>query len=212
MPGQKEQGNTRTSRKLVLSLSFTSLLTFFFLLIAAMTAAYILGVMTGRSQEQPKPAAAAPEISETKPEDGQASILQAHELEFTQELRGERINKKTAVEAPRPEAPGQDTQKEGKEESKQDNAAPSKQPVSDSADLYDYIFQVAALKDEEAADSLRQRLEGAGLRTRLERSGKLLIVVVLMRGDNDRVLELNQIASGLKLGAPLLRSKKPVNQ
>lgn len=49
--------------------------------------------------------------------------------------------------------------------------------------MFDYVFQVAVFKDEDSVDSLRQRLEGRGLRTRMQRDGKLfLVLVLLLRG------------------------------
>ena len=39
--------------------------------------------------------------------------------------------------------------------------------VTCGAFMYDYVFQVGAFKDADSVDSLRQRLEGRGLRTRM---------------------------------------------
>ncbi|MDE5878955.1 MAG: SPOR domain-containing protein, partial [Desulfovibrio sp.] len=41
--------------------------------------------------------------------------------------------------------------------------------------MQDYVFQVGAFRDEDSVDSLRQRLEGRGLRTRMQREGKLYV-------------------------------------
>lgn len=78
--------------------------------------------------------------------------------------------------------------------------------------IQDYIFQMGAFKDEESVDSLRQRLEGRGLRTRMQKDGKLFVVLVLLRGDNARAEEVLQIAEELRLGKPIIRSRKPVQQ
>ena len=85
----------------------------------------------------------------------------------------------------------------------------SLQPVGN---MFDYVFQVGAFKDEESVDSLRQRLEGRGLRTRLQRSGKLLVILVLLRGNEARAAEVTHACEGLNLGKPILRSKTPVKQ
>ena len=85
----------------------------------------------------------------------------------------------------------------------------SLQPVGN---MFDYVFQVGAFKDEESVDSLRQRLEGRGLRTRLQRSGKLLVILVLLRGNEARAAEVAHACEGLNLGKPILRSKTPVKQ
>lgn len=78
--------------------------------------------------------------------------------------------------------------------------------------IQDYIFQMGAFKDEESVDSLRQRLEGRGLRTRMQKDGKLFVVLVLLRGDNARAEEVLHIAEELRLGKPIIRSRKPVQQ
>lgn len=75
--------------------------------------------------------------------------------------------------------------------------------------MFDYVFQVAAFKDEDSVDSLRQRLEGRGLRTRMQRDGKLFLVLVLLRGDAVRAAEVPQIMQELHLGQPIVRSRKP---
>lgn len=79
-----------------------------------------------------------------------------------------------------------------------------------AAPMQDYVFQVGAFRDEESVDNLRQRLEGRGLRTRMQREGKLYVVLVLLRGDAARAEEVVRIAEDLRLGAPMLRSRKPV--
>ncbi|MBD5627157.1 MAG: SPOR domain-containing protein [Desulfovibrio sp.] len=76
--------------------------------------------------------------------------------------------------------------------------------------MQDYVFQVGAFRDEESVDSLRQRLEGRGLRTRMQRKGKLYVVLVLLRGDAARAEEVMRIAEELRLGKPMVRSRKPV--
>lgn len=79
-----------------------------------------------------------------------------------------------------------------------------------SAKMYDYVFQVGAFKDGDSVDSLRQRLEGRGMRTRMERSGKLYVVLVLLRGDEARAAEVLHTTESMGLGKPIQRSRKPV--
>ena len=43
-----------------------------------------------------------------------------------------------------------------------------------------------------------------------ERSGKLYLVMVVMRGTDDRAREVEAIAQDMHLGKPLMRSRKPV--
>ena len=78
--------------------------------------------------------------------------------------------------------------------------------------LYDFVFQVGAFKDADAVDSLRQRLEGRGMRTKMERSGKLYVVLVLLRGDDARAAEVQRATESMGLGKPIQRSRKPVLQ
>ena len=78
--------------------------------------------------------------------------------------------------------------------------------------LYDYVFQVGAFKEADAVDSLRQRLEGRGMRTKMERSGKLYVVLVLLRGDDARAAEVQHATESMGLGKPIQRSRKPVLQ
>ena len=78
--------------------------------------------------------------------------------------------------------------------------------------LYDYVFQVGAFKEADAVDSLRQRLEGRGMRTKMERSGKLYVVLVLLRGDEARAAEVLRTTESMGLGKPIQRSRKAVLQ
>lgn len=226
MEQERNRESGTKNRKIILSFSFTSLLTFVFLFVAAMASAYIWGVMTGRGEISPRGNADVASKAEDAPPKAPNSVLKAHELEFSHVLRGEesRTREKRPEPAKTQEISGAETQAAAGSESGEaepESAPVAKEPESRQATaaktpadsrLMDYVFQVAALKDEQAVDSLREKLEGRGLRTRMERSGKLYLVMVLMRGDESRVDELDQTARELRLGAPLLRGKKPVNQ
>lgn len=76
--------------------------------------------------------------------------------------------------------------------------------------LYDYVFQVAAFKGEDDADRLRKRLEGRGLRTRLQKSGKVQLVMVNLRGTELDAANLREELKRMKLGAPIQASQKAV--
>ncbi|WP_300126049.1 SPOR domain-containing protein [Desulfovibrio sp.] len=84
------------------------------------------------------------------------------------------------------------------------------QAAAQPGPMQDYVFQMGAFRDEDSVDSLRQRLEGRGLRTRMQREGKLYVVLVLLRGDAARAEEVTRIAEELRLGKPMLKSRKPV--
>ena len=90
-------------------------------------------------------------------------------------------------------------------------AAPAKpQAATNGAPLYDFVFQVAAFRNVDDADRLRQRLEGQGLRTRGQKSGKLTLVMVHMRGTDLDAANLKEELQRMRLGSPLQKSKTRV--
>ena len=90
-------------------------------------------------------------------------------------------------------------------------AAPAKpQAATNGAPLYDFVFQVAAFRNVDDADRLRQRLEGQGLRTRGQKGGKLTLVMVHMRGTDLDAANLKEELQRMRLGSPLQKSKKRV--
>lgn len=215
MAEEKSPSEKTGRRKFTLDLSFTTIFTAVVLVLAALTGAYLWGVMRGRadvaSSEKILPAAPTDRVVVTEPEKPDA-ILKAQELEFAQVLRGAkpRSNQPPLRPAPmEPKPPALEAPKENELQKKDQQ----KTEVSEEQNQYsDYVFQLAALKDEQAVDALRQKLEGRGLRTRMERSGKMLLVLVHLRGDASRADEVNRISQEMRLGTPLLRSRKPVNQ
>lgn len=79
--------------------------------------------------------------------------------------------------------------------------------------IFDFTFQTATFKDTDSVDKLRARLEGAGLRTRMEKtSGKtpLYKVMVLYRGSAESAQEVKQTLVDMGLGQPIQRGKSPV--
>lgn len=217
MNGEKDSG---MPPRFALIINFTSMLTMAVLAVAAMTAAYIWGVMSGRHMDagdmRPEKATAGPVAPAPEQKETNISILKPQELEFVNELRGESRRplevKKEEIPAlaqanSAPEAPDLQSARSAQ-------ATDSTSEPGNVADLtgaqFDYLFQMAALKNEQAVDSLREKLEGYGLRTRVERTGKLLLVLVPLRGDNARAGEIGRIAQELRLGKPLVRFQKPV--
>lgn len=85
---------------------------------------------------------------------------------------------------------------------------PSAQP---KAPLFDWLFQAAAFKDKADAEKLRARLEGRGLRSRQQKSGKVLLVMVSLRGTELDAANLREELRRMQLGAPVLAAKKPVS-
>ena len=143
-------------------------------------------------------------------------ILAAEELRFARVLRGESLppgmtdgpQARTPaavamqpVGAPAAPAAGQRSPAPATPPTTGANAGQAAQPAPENhpvvlnslqpvGNMFDYVFQVGAFKDEESVDGLRQRLEGRGLRTRLQRSGKLLVILVLLRGNEARAAEV----------------------
>ncbi len=92
---------------------------------------------------------------------------------------------------------------------------PAKQPAvppQPKQNQFDYTWQVATFKDMDSVDKLRARLEGQGLRSRVEKSGKLIKVMVLYRGTEDSAKGVRQSFGEMGLGQPLQRGKKPVGK
>lgn len=205
MGSDKEPGSARgPNGNIILRLRLSSLGTLIFVGLAAVVLAYVAGVMSGRHQlssftENVEPAPV--KIVEEAAPQPQDVILTPEQLEFARVLRGEA--KSPPQETPLPEATpapemAQPTPEQHEVQVKQD-----------AGDLFDYVFQIAAFRDENSADGLRQKLEGYGLRTALERKGKLFIVLVRMRATAQRAAELAEMAARLKLGEPLVKSRKP---
>lgn len=215
-------------------MSFSSLVALCFLAIVAMAMAYIGGVMSGRhlGGDSHPPARSQPEITEPSSEENSKinEIIAAEDLEFARVLRGEPARK--TEKAPPPvqgDAPGSKPEKEieiGAEESRGQIDAVGSNPAAanppsatestvvkkESGGMRDYVFQAGAFRDETSADNLRQKLEGYGLRTRLEKKNKFYIVLIMARGDEERVAEIMDVARKLKLGEPILRSSTPAAQ
>ncbi|MBO4334920.1 MAG: SPOR domain-containing protein [Desulfovibrio sp.] len=172
--------------------------------------------------------------AERNKEENPEGILQPEELEFSRELRNDnRLSRQVSAKpvqalpaspVPKPAAPA------GSEKAATDSAGKERAPKEAVTDqvpaaqahqalasleaqrpsgLQDFVFQVAALKNEDAADALRQRLEGRGLRTYMKRERKLLLIQVKLRGDTARSKELFDILESMHLGRPILISQKP---
>lgn len=214
------------SERTFIRLSLTSLLTLVFLSLAAMSLAYIGGVMSGR-QSCPVPER---KIADSLPASENAAnsketvheILNASELNFARELRGEsnQVAKmiKNAPQTPQ-KAPNPFPEKTPPASEVSTDSAIAKNKiipsplvtVSEKTDvIFDHVFQVGAFKDENSVDNLRQLLEGHGLRTAMRKEGKVFVVFVRLRGTSERAAEIVALAHSLGLGEPIQRSRQPV--
>ncbi len=189
-----------------------------FLFVAALVLAYLGGVMAGRSRWTPPVdgGSGATLPASGAPADERGPVLQPSDLRFATALR--------AVPGEKPPAPPPPSGKEKEKEDALPAMPPGMRPAvppgqtppppvkaATPATVFDYVFQVAAFKDMESVDDIRQRLEGRGYRTRMERRGKLYVVFLLMRGDAARAAKVPGVLKSLRLGEPLLRGKKPVH-
>ena len=187
---------------------------------------------------QESPGAGGPEVASPVPPQEGPGILAPEELRFARALRNEdgapeppALVQKPAPVAASAQAPAASPQIPAQNPAQVPGQIPgqagqplpggvaspagaSQVPVPAQAaqpgPMQDYVFQMGAFRDEDSVDSLRQRLEGRGLRTRMQREGKLYVVLVLLRGDTARAEEVMRIAEELRLGKPMLKSRKPV--
>lgn len=211
VPDNNSGGAKKAGSRLV-SFKLSSLLTAFFLGLAAVSLAYIGGVMSGRhfSSETSRArnvSVTAAESAQPPEETEERKILAPEELEFAHVLRGDGArlkarNKNDVAENVQATTP------EKMPEPKPLEAVIT--PLGDDAAIQDYVFQVGAFRDESGADNLRQLLEGHDLRTRLERDGKHYIVLIALRGNEARAREVVELLRSLKLGDPIVRSRKAV--
>lgn len=222
----KNQIKSETKR---LSISFSTLATFVFLGFAALVLAYVAGVMSGRHGFNTKKADAMPSAPKAQNQ-AKEEILLPEQLEFVKALREAKTDSNTEIKAEiRQETKEQNVEKSENASQASKTAPPDSQgnitentTVSQSdpsqpnteasrPEIYDYIFQVGAFRDETGADALRQKFEGLGYRTALEKNGKMYIVLIKLRGDTKRATEIEESAHSLRLGTPLLRKRTHVN-
>lgn len=91
-------------------------------------------------------------------------------------------------------------------------AAPSPEMKADAPaagqQLYDFVFQVAAFRKQDDADRLCQRLEEKGVRCRVQPSGKVMLVMAMLRGTALDGANLRADFQRMGLGAPIQKSRK----
>lgn len=225
-------------RSYTLRLTFSSIVTAGIVLIIGISWAFVLGVMVGRGYnpekkvpqlatllpaEQESTKAAREKLGDTLPK---AEVMKPEDLRYASSLKGKpgqppaeikpknMQNATVPVVAPPPTsipstAPGHAPQPtEGiVEQARPRSEAPRESPKDI---LFDYVFQVATFKDAESVDKLRARLEGKGLRTRMDKDGKLLKIMVLLRGSQESAQNIQQQMVDMGLGQPIQRSRTPV--
>ncbi len=160
----------------------------------------------GEKEASEKEAAPAPE----------ETILKPQELMFSRVLRaapGEKIPEPGQIRPLKPVVPtgrsGEDAVAQTPGMSPATASGPQEAPAM-KADMYDFVFQIAAYKSKSKAEDMRMRLEAEGFRSKLEKSGRFYVVLLLTRGGEERVLEVKEILQRMRLGDPLERSRTPV--
>lgn len=185
-------------------------------------------VWAEKAGEQARASAAARRGAEgaagTSEGDVSSRILSPQELSFARLLHVPPGEKDVAHMRPLAPAVPRDTQKKrpageedvpGLAEAMPPGMSPAvvegpPQPPARKADTFDFVFQVAAYRGTAAAEGLRLRLESRGYRARLEKSGRLVLVLVLVRGPASRAAEVREDMIRMKMGAPIERSRRPV--
>lgn len=227
-PNEPNNKQNKTGEKR-LSVSFSTLATFVFLGFAALVLAYVAGVMSGRHGFN---TAKAPAIRSTSkaPEQTKGDILLPEQLEFVKALRESKAESDPEIKTKIKQENKEQRVEKAENINQTDKIAqqgasaniaknnndtePDTNQTNQNAsrtDIYDYLFQVGAFRDESGADALRQKFEGLGYRTTLEKSGKMYIVLIKLRGDSKRATEIEESARSLRLGTPLLRKRTLVN-
>ena len=216
-------------RAYTLNLTFSTLLTAVIVTLIGVSWVFMLGVMVGRGYN---PDAKVHEFTERVLRRRQApvvqeppqAILRPEELHFGAALRDKPLYNSTAPAViPAAPTPARQTNNSavtaaGAQAAPTQTVQPPTQLVPRGAQpvRFDFVYQVATFRDTEQADKLRERLEGEGIRTIMERNpakdGKSLYkVLAARRGTEEDNKQLLALLDRLKLGLPLLRSKKPVS-
>lgn len=122
-------------------------------------------------------------------------------------------NKKSPLSFTRP----QDGQKEAWENpGRMEPARPAVQKTVDkpqnsgTAPQFTYAFQTAAFRTRGDAEKQRSFLKAHGTRGTIQKSGKMFLVVVNLRGGENDANAFRQKMRALKLGTPLLLSRKQI--
>lgn len=123
-------------------------------------------------------------------------------------------------ESPAPEPPAQFTRPEGNENNAWESSPPRLSPPAQKPQKpkparqqelkYVFTYQAAAFRTRDEAEKLKSRLEKAGIRCQTRKDGRVFLVLATLRGTDTEALGMKKKLAGMKLGNPLLLSKKPV--
>lgn len=237
-PTGSRKGEPLSKRSYTLRLTFSSMLTAGIVLIIGIGWAFVLGVMVGRGYN---PEQKVPQLANLLPAEQSASlparekvgddlpkaeVMKPEELRYASTLKGkpgqitpepkpknmQNATAHASVPVPlTPAAPGTAAAHATAVPPPAAEAPKPPQPPA-SAPMFDYVFQVATFKDTDSVDKLRARLEGRGLRTRMDKDGKLFKVMVLLRGTAESAQGVQQQMVELGLGQPIQRGRTPAGK
>lgn len=189
-------------------------------LVCAVAWAFFMGYLVGQGQN---PRASINDmtggflVAEENPEEanGEVFLETPEEPSPAPERTAESPPVKTAAAAPAPFSRPEGSQKEAWGEKNTESRPKQKTPTKPravppkDAPTYDYSFQIAALKSAADAEKMRQTLKNLGIRAKTQRSGKVVLVLASLRGNDADARALRQKLAARKLGSPLLLSKTP---
>ncbi len=232
--GGKGDAEASSKKSLTLTLSFSTVTTFCVVLLGCVCMAFVMGVIVGRGDnpeahlpqfatlmsdgEEKKSAASddanTAEAGTPKASQPEDKVMPKEELDYATLLKDKGAQEQDATvpalvltvpSAAEQALPEQSKQNPAPVPVFEDVPAPKPEPV-----VFDYVFQVATFTDDASVDRLRERLEGRGLRTKMEKAGKFYKVLVMMRGSAEQAQDLRKTMVDMKLGEPLQRGKKAV--
>lgn len=87
-----------------------------------------------------------------------------------------------------------------------------KPPAARKEELFDFSFQIAAFKSMAEAENLQKKLAAISVKTKIQKSGKVQLLIADMRGPANTPEKLRQKLLPLKLGKPLQLSRKELSK
>lgn len=198
--------HAETSRGWPLHLTPSLVLMFVVFELVTLSFFFLFGLVIGKGTVPPPPQAELERIlptEENRAEQAQ-EILPQEELRFMANLKTDEPSDSREQTATPPASGHSEPQKN------------ESSVLEDDSNLYDFVIRVAAFKNEEQADALRARLEGAGMRTRLLREkaqkGTWHFVQVLFRGTEVKMNQMRQGLPAFGLRDSIVTSKTPISQ
>lgn len=220
-------GGAGTPRRgYTIHLSFSGMITTVIIAIISLGWMFAFGVIVGRGynpeQQLTELARLMPAVpgAENATEAATNTILKPEELTFMNDLRQRPGVDGLPAQGPAAPAGASPTSASAAAGTAQgaggkNTAPPVAPPPPADRNVYDFVFQVVAYKNSSQADSLRERLEQDGLRTRMtiekDANGraKWYRVQVIVRGNEDEAAAVKTRLGKLGLKDPTIASKKP---